>query len=241
MRILVISDVHANAEAFKAVLRATEGERDAVACLGDLVGYGPDPDECVALAEAYCDVALAGNHDLAASGRLDVSGFSERARTALDWTRSRLSPKSLAMLSRLEPTARYRGLALSHGSPADPVWGYVLSAADAFEAFGAFGGGACLIGHTHVPLAFLQGPDGRLDVAYGEGGTSVDLDRGRWLLNPGSVGFPRDAADAHSAASASEASARYALLDEASRAWTFRRAAYDMRGTAERMRGLGLW
>ena len=150
MRALVVSDIHANIEAFEAVLSASEGDRDAVLCLGDLVGYGPDPDACVELASRVCDETLAGNHDLAACGRMDTSSFSTHARAAMDWTRSNLSPRTIEFLTTLPVYAERRGLALSHGSPADPVWGYILSSNDAAEAFQALRLPICLFGHTHV-------------------------------------------------------------------------------------------
>jgi len=243
MRAIVVSDIHANIEAFEAVLSDSRDERDAVICLGDLVGYGPDPDACVALAAQVCDEALAGNHDLAACGRMDMSSFSTHARAAMEWTRSNLSPDTIAFLSSLPARADRRGVALSHGSPADPIWGYILSAEDAAEAFAAFSLRICLFGHTHVPSAFAAGGDssGPVEIVYGAPGQIVDTKKARLLLNPGSVGFPRDAADAHSSDSERKAAARYALYDDERGTWEFRRVEYDLRRTAKRMRKAGLW
>lgn len=242
MRALIVSDVHANLAAFEAVLDASRTERDRVLCLGDLVGYGPDPDECVHLALETCELILAGNHDLAACGRMDASAFSSHARQAMDWTRSHLAPATVAALESLPTAAEAYGLSLSHGSPAAPVWGYILSAEDAAEAFASGTFGVGLFGHTHIPSAFIMDGKGTIDIAYGAPGAQIRTGDGRrFLLNPGSVGFPRDAADAHSAADERRAAARYALYDDAAGTWTFRRAEYDMRGTAKRMRKAGLW
>jgi predicted phosphodiesterase len=244
MRALVVSDIHANRAAFEAVLEDGAGDYDHCVCLGDLVGYGPDPDEVVERAREACDVILGGNHDLAACGRMGVSDFSSHARTAMEWTRSRISDSALDFLRGLPSITEEWGLLLSHGSPAAPVWGYILSAEDAAEAFSGGDFPLCLFGHTHVPSAFSLGVAGgrnSLEIAYGTAGSRLDLAAGRWLLNPGSVGFPRDAADAHSSDGERRAVARYGLIDTDSRTWEFRRVEYDLRETARRMRSAGLW
>lgn len=243
MRILVVSDIHANIEAFEAVLADSRDKRDAVYCLGDLVGYGPDPDACAALAARICDVSLAGNHDLAACGRMDMSSFSSHARQAMEWTRSNLSPETIAFLSTLPVSAEKNGVVLSHGSPADPVWGYILSVEDAAEAFSALSSPLCLFGHTHVPSAFVSrgGDVSRIEIEYGAPGHVLRTEGASMLLNPGSVGFPRDAADAHASDSEKRAAARYALFDDEEGTWEFKRVEYDVRGTAKRMRKAGLW
>jgi len=241
MRVLVVSDIHANLAAFSAVLQATRDERDLVLCLGDLVGYGPDPNEVVALVQESCTLTLAGNHDLAACGKLDWADFSTHARTAMEWTRSVLSPDSLAVLDRLKPIETYEDLLLSHGSPENPVWRYIFSADDARTAFSARDFRRCFFGHTHVPSAFaLSGSACR--PSYGEASAVVETDAPglRVLLNPGSVGFPRDAEDAHGA-DCRAAAARYALFDTRTGRWVFRRVRYDLRPTRERMERLGIW
>jgi diadenosine tetraphosphatase ApaH/serine/threonine PP2A family protein phosphatase len=243
MRALVVSDIHANIEAFEAVLSDSEGDRDAVICLGDLVGYGPDPDACVELASRVCDETLAGNHDLAACGRMDTSSFSAHAKAAMDWTQSHLSAGTVEFLESLPVYAERRGLALSHGSPADPVWGYILSSDDAEEAFRALTLPVCLFGHTHVPSAFIwiPGEPARISIEYGEPGRILRPGNSPVLLNPGSVGFPRDAADAHASDSERRAAARYAIFDDRAGTWEFKRVEYDLRATARRMRKAGLW
>jgi len=256
MRALIVSDIHANLAAFKAVLGDPRAGYDRVICLGDLVGYGPDPDECVALALESCDVLVAGNHDLAASGRMNLSDFSNHARRAMEWTRSHLSSGSKDTLARLPSTTAYENLLISHGSPADPVWGYILSLEDAVEAFSSYVDSICFFGHTHIPYAFTASEaypapkrgifpgshsKARIGIHYGQCGETMALRKGRFLLNPGSVGFPRDAEDAHSSETESKACARYAIYDSGSLTWEFRRVEYDLRDTAHRMRTEGLW
>jgi predicted phosphodiesterase len=244
MRALVVSDIHANAAAFEAALRETRADRDIVVCLGDLVGYGPDPRACVALAAEHCAVVLGGNHDHAAVGAADISCFADHARRALAWTRSLFTPEEAAYLSNLPLTTEYHGLFLSHGSPADPLWGYIFSEADIEAAFAQGNFGCCFFGHTHLSSFFIQTKEGR-NVGYkagrGCGDQVVDtkLKHARFLLNPGSIGFPRNQPDAHR--HLHRAIAQYALFDTDTGLWQFKRLEYDMRDTAKRMRQLGLW
>jgi predicted phosphodiesterase len=246
MRVLVVSDIHANVAAFDAVLWETQGDRDVVLCLGDLVGYGPDPRECIARAAEVCAVVLGGNHDLAAAGATDLSRFADHARIALEWTRPQLTPADTAYLSRLPLNAWFESILLSHGSPENPVWGYIFSRDDAEFAFSRHDFTRCFFGHTHYPSFFIEAGAG--ETGYGEpdmvietGRTGKQRDLGRFLLNPGSVGFPRDQADAHRVLRYHCAAARYALFDTESGRWQFKRLEYDMRKTAKRMRQLGLW
>ncbi|GHT82644.1 metallophosphoesterase [Spirochaetia bacterium] len=249
MRALVVSDIHANLAAFDAVLRETREDRDTVLCLGDLVGYGPDPRECIARAAEVFTVVLGGNHDLAAGGVTDLSRFSDHARLALEWTRPRLRPADTAYLAKLPPKAGYEGILLSHGSPENPIWGYVFSQTDAETAFSQSDFKRCFFGHTHFPSYFLeirgtpQSGNAAYEAGYGEPDAVIETGRDnvRFLLNPGSVGFPRDRADAHRAFGYRRAIARYALFDTESGRWQFKRLEYDMRKTAERMKQLGLW
>jgi predicted phosphodiesterase len=246
MRVLVVSDIHANAAAFDAVLRHTRNERDCILCLGDLVGYGPDPNECIERAAERCTVILGGNHDLAAAGRLDLSAFSHHARSAMEWTLAELSPANKRYLSRLPPKARYEDILLSHGGPEDPVWSYIFSESDAALSFSGAEFSNCFFGHTHIPSVFIEfrapassGEPGepRYSVAYGSPELAVETVKQdlRMLLNPGSVGFPRDAGDAHSSDNLRRAAARYALFNTATGIWQFKRVEYDMRNTAKRM------
>jgi predicted phosphodiesterase len=245
MRVLIISDIHANLAAFNAVLHHTRHIRDAVVCLGDLVGYGPDPNECTELAAKACTVVLGGNHDLAAADTLDMADFSRHARKALEWTKSVLSPSNRAYLAGLLPKTCWENLTFSHGGPEDPVWSYILSEPDAGTAFAGADFFRCFFGHTHVPSAFVLNPGQAYGCSTFYGVPNMTLETGRirprMLLNPGSVGFPRDAADAHSSDSLRRATARYALFDTETGRWQFKQVKYDLRETARRMVRLGLW
>ena len=196
MRAAVLSDVHANLPALEAVLAAIEpAEVDELWCLGDVVGYGADPEACTELVRERCAVCLAGNHDIAVLGDLDISSFSETARAAVEWTRERASAATLDYLRGLEPAMKHAEIGLFHASPRDPIWEYVLSIEQAEAGFDAQDERIGLIGHSHVAL-FFNRPDGaRRGYSHGAqagDGAALDLDSGAWLLNPGSVGQPRD-------------------------------------------------
>lgn len=169
---------------------------DEIWCLGDIVGYGAEPDACAELVRDRCRVSLVGNHDLAVLGALDISAFSEAAAEAVEWTREKAAEDTLAFLRDLEPSAELEGVSLYHASPRDPVWEYVLSIEQAYASLSAQPGPVALIGHSHVALFFAM-PDGGspADVVGGQtgDGSRLELAAGaRWLVNPGSVGQPRD-------------------------------------------------
>jgi predicted phosphodiesterase len=247
MRVLVVSDIHANLAAFEATLEKTRADRDLVVCLGDIVGYGPDPGECIALAAEHCALVLGGNHDYAAGGAVDLSNFADHAYRALEWTRARLSPEEAAYLSKLPLKTGFLDLLLCHGSPYDPLWGYIFSEANAEIEFAQNDFARCFFGHTHLPSFFVQPGDGRgnavSEAGYGRPDQVIETkrDHTRFLLNPGSVGFPRDQANAHRHGKLRSAVAQYALYDTSTGRWQFKRLEYDMRDTAKRMRQQGLW
>jgi diadenosine tetraphosphatase ApaH/serine/threonine PP2A family protein phosphatase len=230
LRVAVVSDVHGNLAALEAVRGAIEAEgADEVWCLGDVVGYGPRPNECCAAIEGWATVSLAGNHDLGGLGLLPLDEFSPVAATALEWTRRQLSRVARGFLGSLAPSSRLDGCALFHGSPRDPVWEYVLSPATVAASFAASDAPLLLVGHSHVALAISQAGT-QLDGGLAPAGTGVKLGPSRWLLNPGSVGQPRDG----------DARAAYLLLDlERGRA-EFRRVEYDVGRTQGEMREQGL-
>jgi diadenosine tetraphosphatase ApaH/serine/threonine PP2A family protein phosphatase len=193
----VISDVHSNLPALQAVLGSIEAAApEEIWCLGDVVGYGAQPDECTALVRERCAVSLIGNHDLAVTGGIDASSFSETARAAVDWTKDNIAPETLEFLSGLSPEGNHAGFGLFHASPRDPIWEYVLSIDQAEAGLDAQSERICLIGHSHVSLFFTRPPStGRRTYATGAQSTDndlLDLAEGEWLLNPGSVGQPRD-------------------------------------------------
>jgi diadenosine tetraphosphatase ApaH/serine/threonine PP2A family protein phosphatase len=195
--VAVITDIHANLPALEAVLAGAEMRRvGEIWCLGDVVGYGADPNACTELVSERCEVCLVGNHDLAVLGELDIASFSEAAAAAVEWTREQIGDGAREFLRRLDPALQRRGIGLFHASPRDPVWEYVLSIEQASACLDAQPERLALIGHSHVALFFSRDPeDGGLSETRGaqaEQGLKLDLGQGRWLLNPGSVGQPRD-------------------------------------------------
>lgn len=196
MRIAALSDIHANLHAFEAVLAEIDKDPpDQIWCLGDIVGYGANPNECTALAEERADLCIAGNHDLAALGTLDISSFSPAAAEAAIWTREQLSDEARAYLESLEPSDPSREVAVYHASPRDPVWEYVLWPEQAGECIASQASRIAMVGHSHVALCFRADDGGDVDATEGAqvaAGTTLDVSEGRWLLNPGSVGQPRD-------------------------------------------------
>ncbi len=230
MRVAVISDVHGNAHALDAVLRAVEAEDvDALWCLGDVVGYGPRPNRCCITVQAAADVGLRGNHDLACLGLLDVEDFSPDAATSARWTAGVLENDARRYLESLGEETQLDAIGLYHGSPRDPVWEYVLSDGIAAACFDAVDDELILVGHSHVPLGYSS-RGGLIGGGHAPDGTELDLSTGRWLLNPGSVGQPRDG----------DARAAWLLLDFDARIASFRRVAYPVERTQTEIRERGL-
>src|SRR4051794_2264309 len=231
MRVAVISDIHANARALESVLGAVDAERpDALWCLGDLVGYGPRPSECVRTVRERADVTLVGNHDLGVLGRLDLDDFTRDAAQAAYWTRAVLGADERAYLATLEPSSTQEQAALFHASARDPVWEYVLSEEAARASLHAATQPVVLVGHSHVALALVETEEGQMLGGLAPDGAEVELEAGRWLLNPGSVGQPRDG----------DPRAAWLLLDFARGTASFRRAAYDVEATQADIRAAGL-
>lgn len=228
MRTLIISDIHANANALDSVLRSA-GQVDAVWCLGDVVGYGPDPNECIArLKELPHLVCLQGNHDSAAIGGLSLDGFNIEARSSIEWLRGDLSEDSFAFLQTLSPRLEEGGVTLAHASPRQPMLEYLLDIYAAKENFEFFGTDLCFVGHTHVPAIFsLNGKNVELQIPAA--GTQVTL-KGRAIANPGSVGQPRDR----------DPRAAFAIFDDETGSWVCHRVEYDVPSVQERMRAAHL-
>jgi diadenosine tetraphosphatase ApaH/serine/threonine PP2A family protein phosphatase len=226
MRILVLSDIHANLSALDAVL-ADAGSIDSVWCLGDVVGYGPDPNECVSrLRELPSLACLVGNHDAAALGHIDLDSFNREARTSTRWTQTVLTEESRTFLAGLPERQEIDDVTMAHGSPRNPVWEYLLDLYSAFENFSQFTTSICLVGHTHIPLAFthIEGA-GKVRWQILQAGESIDLNE-RMILNPGSVGQPRD----------HDPRAAYAIYNSETRQWRACRVKYDVSAVQERMR-----
>ena len=230
MRVAVVSDIHSNLHALEAVLAAIDAEApDELWCLGDIVGYGARPNECCAAIAERADVCLAGNHDLAVRGTIDLAEFGGEAGVAARWTREVLEPEAQKLLDRLEPQGSAHGVAFYHGSARDPIWEYVLSDEAAFVTIALANVPLVLVGHSHVALQIaLSGED--ISGGGAPDGTELELDGVQALLNPGSVGQPRD----------SDPRAAYLLLDLDAQRASFRRVEYDVARTQQEMREAGL-
>jgi len=231
MRIAVLSDVHGNLHALEAVLEEVErADVHEVWCLGDIVGYGADPNDCCVAVRRAADVCLSGNHDLAVTGDLSLDEFSRGAALAARWTQEVLREEHLTWLRSLQPQGEARGVGLYHASPRDPVWEYVLSSLLAELCLDAQPDRVCLVGHSHVALSFVRREG---EAATGEprrGGDAVDLYSGEWLLNPGSVGQPRDG----------DPRAAWLLLDLDGWRAEWRRTDYDVAGAMAAIRAARL-
>ncbi len=213
------------------MLEAIDSEgTDAIWCLGDVVGYGPRPDECCQTVATSASVALCGNHDLGVLGEISLDEFSDDAATSARWTRGVLGDDVRKYLRGLEPSVHLpdAGADLFHASPRDPVWEYVLSSEAALDALERTTAPLVLVGHSHLALA-VSLSDGRAEGALAPAGTRIELG-GRWLLNPGSVGQPRDG----------DPRAAYLLLDLEARFAEFRRVAYPIEATQGEIREVGL-
>jgi predicted phosphodiesterase len=230
MRVAVVSDIHSNLHALEAVLAAIEAEApDELWCLGDLVGYGPRPNECCAAIAERADVCLAGNHDLAVQGTIDLEEFHGEAAIAARWTRDVLESQTKELLDRLAPEGAAHGVALYHGSARDPVWEYVLDDGAAAATLELADAPVVLVGHSHVALRIVHSDDD-LSGGIAPAGTELELRGVRALLNPGSVGQPRDG----------DPRAAYLLLDLDAQRASFRRVEYEIERTQREMREAGL-
>lgn len=235
MRVAVISDIHANLPALEVVLEAIDDAGvEEIWCLGDVLGYGAEPNKCVDLVGERCAICLVGNHDLAVFGALDIAAFSEAAAEAVTWTRENVSERSLVPLRDLEPAGEREGIGLFHASPRDPVWEYVLSAEQANACFDVQPTRIALIGHSHVSLYFTrptadeEGEEIRGSQASDD--TLLDLSSGQWLINPGSVGQPRDG----------DPRAAWLELDTGELVARFHRTPYDVDRAAAAIVAAGL-
>ena len=266
MRALILSDIHANQAALESVLTATKGRYDAIWCLGDVVGYGPRPNECVEIIRDLAAICVMGNHDLAVLGRpgMDVEAFNPYAQQAVLWTRDALKKENMAYLAELPDRpvrpAEHAHLLLTHASPREPVSEYIMTPSIAMENFGVFSEGICLFGHTHKPVIYrwrlheelyTEVPDDfepTLDEVAGVGisypvatvdalqppiGHPVQLaysGRLRLIINPGSVGQPRD----------NDVRAAYGILDLEAMTWRYERVPYPIELTQNQMRAARL-
>lgn len=228
MRVLLVSDIHSNYAALETVL-AVAGSFDQLWNLGDTIGYGPRPNECIAAMRAHANVMIGGNHDLACLGKVDLSDFNPDARAANVWNGQQLEATNRTLLEELPPMLEVdERFLVAHGSPREPVWEYLLSVPQAEENFLLFEHQVCFIGHSHVPLLFRKHPDGAIDgPALADAGLLLEFEPGyRYFVNPGSVGQPRD----------TDPRAHYAILDTDAGTVLFKRVEYDIAQTQRQMR-----
>lgn len=227
-RVLIVTDIHGNLDALDAVI-ADAGETERIWCLGDTVGYGPEPALCLEWVRAHCEVVLSGNHDCAVFDPTVAQDFNPNAAAAALWTREQLSESDVAYLRALPSTIDREGVTLAHGSPVDPVRTYILSVIDARDAFMAFDGPRCFVGHTHVAACYAQDTEMtvRVPVTNDE---PFPLGGARYIINPGSVGQPRDR----------DPRAAYLWYDPDQATVTWKRVVYDIEATQAKILAAGL-
>ncbi|NSW51814.1 MAG: metallophosphoesterase family protein [Anaerolineae bacterium] len=222
MRILVLSDIHGNHIALKAVLKAAADEGyDTIYCLGDLVGYGPNPDECVSTIRELGNLScVMGNHDAAVSGYISIESFNQDAQDSVHWVVDHLSPENLLYLNHLPDLLVKDGCTVTHGSPRNPIWEYILDSYTARMNFEFFETQFCFIGHSHQPIIFRYGMnDGILPNWYIPiNGETFTFTNERVIMNPGSVGQPRDR----------DPRASFGIFDAENQSWTVHRVSYNI-------------
>jgi predicted phosphodiesterase len=232
MRIVILSDIHSNLVALEAVLSAA-GEFDALWCVGDTIGYGPRPNECVEMMRKHAQIAITGNHDLACLGKIDLRDFNPDARKANLWNGSQLSAENRTWLEPLPPSFHVdKQFLVAHGSPREPIWEYLLMPEQAVSNFELFTNQVCVIGHSHVQLGFrMRHGSEHAERFIPDQGRPVELHKStRYFINPGSVGQPRD----------QDPRAAFAIFDTTSNCVHFYRVAYDIAKTQRQMREVGL-
>ena len=231
MRYAILADIHANLAALTAVLDDINGKGgvDEIWCLGDIVGYGPEPGQCIKLLRQYNPVCVVGNHDLGAIGKLDLSYFNPAAAEACQWTAEKLNPVDARYLEDLPATVQKGDFLLVHGSPSEPILEYVMSTSIAEKNFSFFKSHFCLVGHTHVPLAFKEEDNSCSSISLSPG-IGLVLGRHRMIINPGGVGQPRDG----------DPRASYAIYESEGNMLRLYRIPYDIRATQDKMMQAGL-
>jgi len=233
MRFAIISDIHSNLAAFQAVLHDIDGRGgvDRIWCLGDIVGYGPDPRECIELLRQYEHICIPGNHDWGSLGKIDLNDFNPEAAAACHWTGQQLGSEEIDYLDGLPLTLHEGDFTLAHGSPREPIWEYLLSTFGAKISFNYFQTRFCLVGHSHVPLAFEQlASSGDCFLREIPLDAPLRLEENRLIINPGSVGQPRDG----------DPRASYAIYDSAHDVIWHYRVPYEIDVTQQKMAEHGL-
>ncbi|KAF0110150.1 MAG: putative phosphoesterase [Chloroflexi bacterium] len=230
MRVLVLSDIHANFTALEAVL-ASVVTVDAVWCLGDLVGYGPDPNECIDRIRLLPNLTcLMGNHDAAVSGNKNIDKFNEEAEKSIQFTRKVITPQNLAYLKKLPEKVVTQMVTLTHGSPRNPVWEYLVEPFTAMMNFAYFNTQLAFVGHSHLPISFTIDPGGeKVYRVIIEGNQELKI-TSRAILNPGSIGQPRD----------HDPRASFGIFDPEESTWNIHRVEYDIEAVQKRIMSAGL-
>jgi diadenosine tetraphosphatase ApaH/serine/threonine PP2A family protein phosphatase len=229
VRVAIVSDIHSNLAALNAVVEHA-GTVDAIWCLGDIVGYGPQPNECIAVLREHKGWAAVGNHDLAATGGMGVEEFNDAAAAAARWTAEQLTQESAAYLRALPPVVIEGDFTMVHGSLRWPEWEYLLSTEQAQAQFELQTTPYSLVGHSHLPFVFREEPTRPPSLERAPSGECTVLEKQRLIINPGSVGQPRDG----------DPRAGYALYDSESATVTHHRVDYDIEATQQAMRAFGL-
>lgn len=230
MKYALLSDIHSNLEAFQAVIKDLECEKvDHVCFLGDIVGYGADPDQCIDLLLTLTARAVAGNHDWAAVGLTDTSYFNSVAKTAVDWTAKQISPSQRKFLTNLPLTCMPSGIQLAHATPHKPErWDYIFSLQEAIDGFAHCQQQICFIGHSHSPVTFMENREGTVSLLPD---SSFSLrDECRYIINVGSVGQPRDG----------DPRAAYGIFDSEHLSFSLKRVAYPIEDTQKKIIAAGL-
>jgi predicted phosphodiesterase len=232
MRYAIIADIHSNLAAFQAVLDDIKAQEriDKIWCLGDIVGYGPDPHECIELLRTTDNICVAGNHDRAAIGQLDITSFNPNAAEAVEWTAEKLSIGDITYLKNLPDSIEDGDFLLVHGSPREPVMEYILSISVARQNFDCFKTKYCLVGHTHVPQAYSLDKEDNCTATRFLPTVKLVTGETRLIINPGAVGQPRDG----------NPQASYAIYDNSTKIVQLRRVSYDIRQTQDRIMKSGL-
>jgi diadenosine tetraphosphatase ApaH/serine/threonine PP2A family protein phosphatase len=227
MHYAIVADIHANLAAFMAVLTDIYKKEDIgeVWCLGDIIGYGPDPQQCIELLRRTKHICVAGNHDLAAIGEIDTADFNPDASAAIQWTTKQLGTGDRVYIKSLPLVIEREDFTLVHGSPRQPVWEYVLSISTAKENFAYFKSKFCLVCHTHVPGIFKLGKNGACSFSQFPTKEKLVLGEERMIINPGAVGQPRDG----------DPRASYAIYDSKTKTMSLYRVPYDIAATQARM------
>ena len=230
MRYAIISDIHSNLEALEAVLaEITKKNVDKILCLGDIVGYGPNPNECIKLVRKNCDVIITGNHDYACKEKSELIYFNRFAKQAIMWTLTVISEKNLDFISALQINTVVDGFNLVHANPFSPeTWDYVLSIDEAIYSFSRFNGGICFIGHSHQPRIYIENSQQKYSCKE-DNNVHINADS-RYIINVGSVGQPRD----------NNPAAAAAIFDSELKTYELVRIGYNVEKTYQKMISSGL-